>query len=128
MSRIPPRLTRFGWWLVGLTVLAIGLRLAFALGLSKPITHGDAAEFREVARNLADGRGYSLRFFNEGMQPTAQHPPLFPLLLAALDVIGLGSLTAQRIVLAFVASLSVPLVGVLGRRLKNPAMGLGAAA
>jgi len=127
--RIPTRLTRFGWWLVGLTVLAIVLRLAFALGLGKPITApGDAAEFREVAKNLADGRGYSLEFFNEGMQPTAQHPPLFPLLLAALDVIGLGALTAQRIVLAFVASLSVPLMGVLGRRLKNPAVGLGSAA
>ena len=58
---------------------------------------------------------------------TAAHPPLFSSVLAVFDTLGLKSLTEQRVALAIVGSLAVLIMGLLGREVSGPAVGIGAA-
>ena len=113
------------------TVLGFGVALAYALGVSPDeIVAGDATQYHLLARGIANGDGYStLSSVLQGdPQPTAQHPPLFPLVLAGLDLVGLDSLTAHRVVLCLSAAAGVALIGLLGRRVAGPRAGLIAAA
>jgi 4-amino-4-deoxy-L-arabinose transferase-like glycosyltransferase len=118
---------------LGLAVLSgvgFGIALAYALAVSPDeIVAGDATQYHLLAQGIADGQGYSTlsSLLRGEPEPTAQHPPLFPLVLAGLDLIGLDTLEAHRVVLCFVAAASVALVGLLGRRVAGPRAGLIAA-
>jgi 4-amino-4-deoxy-L-arabinose transferase-like glycosyltransferase len=117
-------------WLAGFAVVGFGVALAYALAVSPDeILAGDATQYHLLARGLANGDGYStLSSVLQGdPQPTAQHPPLFPLVLAGLDLVGLDSLTAHRVVLCLSAAAGVVLIGLLGRRVAGPRSGLIAA-
>jgi 4-amino-4-deoxy-L-arabinose transferase-like glycosyltransferase len=121
----------FYMWLAGFAVVGFGLALAYALGVSPDeIVAGDATQYHLLAQGIANGDGYStLSSVLQGdPQPTAQHPPLFPLVLAGLDLVGLDSLTAHRVVLCLSAAAGVVLIGLLGRRVAGPRAGLVAAA
>jgi 4-amino-4-deoxy-L-arabinose transferase-like glycosyltransferase len=118
-------------WLAGFAVVGFGVALAYALGVSPDeIVAGDATQYHLLAQGIADGHGYStLASVLQGdPQPTAQHPPLFPLVLAGLDLVGLDSLTAHRVVLCLSAAAGVVLIGLLGKRVAGPRAGLIAAA
>ena len=120
----------FGIALAVLSALGFGIALAYALAVSPDeIVAGDATQYHLVAQGIADGHGYAtLPSLLQGHpQPTAQHPPLFPLTLAGLDLLGLDTLTSHRVVLCFVAAASVALLGLLGRRVAGPRAGLIAA-
>jgi 4-amino-4-deoxy-L-arabinose transferase-like glycosyltransferase len=117
-------------WLAGFAVVGFGVALVYALAVSPDeILAGDATQYHLLARGLANGDGYStLSSVLQGdPQPTAQHPPLFPLVLAGLDLVGLDSLTAHRVVLCLSAAAGVVLIGLLGRRVAGPRSGLIAA-
>jgi len=121
----------FGVGLAVSTVIGFGVALAYALGVSPDeIVAGDATQYHLLAKGIANGDGYStLSSVLQGdPQPTAQHPPLFPLVLAGLDLVGLDSLTAHRVVLCLSAAAGVALIGLLGRRVAGPRAGLIAAA
>jgi 4-amino-4-deoxy-L-arabinose transferase-like glycosyltransferase len=113
------------------SVLGFGVALAYALVVSPDqILGGDTTQYHLLAQGIADGDGYSTlsSVMHGDPQPTAQHPPLFPLVLAGLDLIGLDALEAHRVVLCVVAALSVVLIGLLARRVAGPGAGLVAAA
>jgi peptidoglycan/LPS O-acetylase OafA/YrhL len=121
------------WFLPGLlaiVVLAIGVRVGFAVGwtFGRPLV-GDAAFYHQTGASIAAGQGYSFPSLipPHKLLPTAQHPPLFSMVLAAFDRIGVRSDDAQRILLGVVASAGVFLMGLLGRRVASPAVGLLAA-
>ena len=83
---------------------AVLLRIAFVLIVDPVVPRiGDASAYHLLGRGLADGDGY-IRPFDALLlgreRPTAEYPPLFPALLAALDLLGLSSVTAQRLALA----------------------------
>jgi 4-amino-4-deoxy-L-arabinose transferase-like glycosyltransferase len=121
----------FAIGLAGLTLLGFGAALAYALIVSPDeIVAGDATQYHLLAKGIVDGHGYStLASILQGdPQPTAQHPPLFPIVLAGLDLLGLDTLTAHRVVLCLVAGAGVVLVGLLGKRVAGPRAGLIAAA
>jgi hypothetical protein len=84
--------------------------------------------FQQTAAGLADGHGYVTHFLGRGpLVPTAEHPPVFSLVLAGLDLIGLRSPNAHRIALAFISAGGVFAAGLFGRRVAGPAVGLLAA-
>ena len=58
---------------------------------------------------------------------SAAHPPLFSCVLAVLDLLGLTSLNEQRIAMAVVGSVAVFIMGLLGREVAGPAVGIAAA-
>lgn len=115
--------------LIALVLVGAAARLWFAVAVAPDLPlPGDATVYREMAANLADGHGLALTGIDTAaLQPSAEHPPLFPTLLAALDRVGLGELDDHRRALAVLTSISVGLMGILGRRLGGPACGLLAA-
>ena len=93
------------WFLpvcVAILVVAATVRLGFALAFTTP-TAADPVIWRDVAENLARGAGFSFGwpgdptpFGNHPPEPFGHFPPLFALVLAGLDVLGLRSAPEQQ--------------------------------
>jgi 4-amino-4-deoxy-L-arabinose transferase-like glycosyltransferase len=112
--------------------VAIGIvaRLLFVFGWTwgVPIHGGDPLFFQQTAAQIAHGNGYVGRFLGKGpLVPTAGHPPAFSFVLAALDLVHIRSIDAHRVALAFISAGGVLAMGLLGRRLAGPGVGLLAA-
>jgi 4-amino-4-deoxy-L-arabinose transferase-like glycosyltransferase len=121
----------FALSLAGIAVVAFGLRLAYALALvrSAPLV-GDALEFHLQANLLADGKGYVqvLGVADPGvLRPSADKPPLFPLLEAAVSLLGGRSWAWHHVVGALAGAGTTVVVGLLGRRIGGDRVGLAAA-
>ena len=124
-----PRPNRFALALGAIVVLGIVARVVFIIGWAwgSPL-HGDPLFFQQSAAHLADGKGYVDQFIGRGpLVPTAEHPPAFTALLAGLDLVHVRSADAHRIALACISALGVFVMGLLGRRVAGPAVGLLAA-
>jgi len=123
---------RFTVALGAIAVVALGIRIAFVVVVAPQVPRlGDASAYHLLAEHLAHGGGY-IRPFDDLLlhlqRPTAEYPPLFPVLLSLPARLGAHSVEQQRIFLAFVGAATVALVGLLGRRVVSPAAGLTAAA
>ncbi len=119
----------------GLTAIAIGavvIRIAFIVIVAPTVPAlGDASAYHLLAEHLAHGGGYIRPFDNlllHVQRPTAEYPPLFPVLLSLPARLGAHSVEQQRIFVAFVGAGTVALVGLLGRRVASAPVGLIAAA
>jgi Dolichyl-phosphate-mannose-protein mannosyltransferase len=120
------------WWLPGLFVvmgMAVAVRVLFAVHVAPDLPPpGDAIVYRAMADSLARGDGLLLAApGSDALEPTAEHPPVFPAVLAAMDLVGLESFRAQAVSLALVSGLGVGLIALVGRRLGGAAVGLTAA-
>ena len=108
------------------------VRVAFVVVVDPSVPKiGDASAYHLLGENLARGRGY-IRPFDylllHQVRATAEYPPLFPALLAIPG----PPRRAQRrgaahLRFASSAACTVVLVGLLGRRVASPAVGLVAA-
>jgi hypothetical protein len=132
---MPRRLRTFGSGLVLIAIAALGIRIAFALAVAPDVRilpPTDAGAYHLLANNLADGRGY-IRPYDRliakppVVRPTAEYPPLFPALLSIAARAGARSVNAQRLAMCFVGAGTVVLIGLLGRRVASPAVGMVAA-
>ena len=117
MSRRPHG---FGAWLAAIAAVALAIRLVYALALApQPAFLSDAGFFHLLANYLADGRGFvrpfDLVFFDQ-VRPTAEHPPAWPVLLAAMSELGGTGHDAHRLVGALCGTGTVVTIGLLGRR------------
>jgi hypothetical protein len=91
---------------------------------------GDPETYHLLAERMASGRGYVRPFGLAGVAgdvPTAEFPPLFPALLAALDLAGIDSPTGQKLAMAVVGAITAVVVGLVGRRVAGATAGLVAA-
>src|SRR3954452_10168332 len=86
---------------------------------------GDALTFPLEGGHRPHGEGFR-RVFED--VPTAEHPPLFIVLLAAFTLFGAGGILAQQLLLGAVGAATVVFVGLLGRRVAGDCAGLLAAA
>ncbi|MEM8705175.1 MAG: glycosyltransferase family 39 protein [Actinomycetota bacterium] len=95
------------------------------------VAFGDAETYRLLAGVLADGEGYirprALLFEGERVA-TAEFPPLWPMLLAALDLIGLDGASEQRALGALLGGVTIVVVGLLATSLADRRVGILAAA
>ncbi|HEV3282043.1 MAG TPA: hypothetical protein VG032_10635 [Acidimicrobiales bacterium] len=115
--------------LLAIAFLGVVVRVGSSLSVRSDRLGIDAPYYHETAANIASGRGYVAPVFGSAkLVPTALHPPFFPMVLAAFDLLGLGSVAAQRIALAVLASSAVAAMGLLGRKVAGPAVGITAAA
>jgi 4-amino-4-deoxy-L-arabinose transferase-like glycosyltransferase len=116
----------------GATIVGVALRAVHVL-----VAHGDGREpvgdaltYHLLARLLADGRGYvrPLDLIVNGRNvPSAEFPPVWPVLLAVADLLGLDSPTAHRFVGALLGGVTVVLVALTARVLAGPVAGVTAA-
>jgi 4-amino-4-deoxy-L-arabinose transferase-like glycosyltransferase len=121
---------RFGLALAAMVAIGIVARLLFVFGWTwgVPIHGGDPLFFQQTAAQIAHGNGYVDRFLGQGpLVPTAEHPPAFSLVLAALDLVHIRSIDAHRAALAFISAGGVLAMGLFGRRLAGSGVGLLAA-
>jgi 4-amino-4-deoxy-L-arabinose transferase-like glycosyltransferase len=123
---------RFAIALGAIALVALAIRIAFVVIVAPVVPKlGDASAYHLLAEQIARSGSYIRPFDNlllHLQRPTAEYPPLFPLLLAVPARLGLHSVDQQRIFVAFVGAGTVALVGLLGRRVASPAVGLTAAA
>lgn len=131
------------WWgrapspfaagVAAITALAVAVRVGYVLVVRRGEPFGlDSVSYWLLGKNLATGRGYAdpsaLLAYIHTNKPTAGFPPLFPGVLAAFRVLGVGTARSGAVAAAVVACATVPLVAVLGRRLLGARVGLAAAA
>jgi 4-amino-4-deoxy-L-arabinose transferase-like glycosyltransferase len=112
---------------------ALAIRLVHALAIA-PASAGveDAFWFSQVAQSLADGDGFTIFSGNPlagqaELRATAEHPPLYPLLLALAIKLGITGDEALRALGSLPGALTVVLIGLIARRIAGDAVGLLAA-
>jgi len=98
---------------IGLAVLALVLRLLWA-GFVATTIENEGSYYARVGQNLAHGRGY-LGVREQGLQLI--YPPLFPLLIAAQNVLGIPADLAGRLISAIAGAFFVPVAFLLAYRL-----------
>ena len=80
----------------------------------------DAAQYVDLARNIINGRGYSMTFPQLEVHPTAFRPPGYPYALAALfKVVGVD-VAAGRVLSLVFGLVTIGLVYLLVRRISTP--------
>jgi len=126
---VSPRAFALG--LAAIVAAAVGVRLlyAFALVGDAPLL-GDALEFHLQANALADGRGYVQPFLLRDagiVRASADKPPLYPFLEAGVSLLGGRSWAWHHLVGVTAGGGTVAVVGLIGRRLRGPRVGLLAA-
>ncbi|MGE3835419.1 MAG: glycosyltransferase family 39 protein, partial [Acidimicrobiia bacterium] len=123
----------FALRLAALTALALVGRVVFALvaGYEAEGTLSDSLNYHLLGENLAEGRGY-IRAFDWAISgvrvPTAEFPPVLPLVIAGLHLLGIDTVQGQEVALAAVGAATVALVGLLAREIAGDRVGLVAAA
>ncbi len=141
--------------ILGLIMLvAFGARVAnLAVTQWDEAPTGDARFYSETAKLLVEGRGYidpfrylegypdlterrELDHFGQPIivelppgleQPTMSHPPAWSLVLAGARLLGVDTPNQQRLLGVFLGTLGVGLIGLAGRELFGPGVGLIAA-
>jgi 4-amino-4-deoxy-L-arabinose transferase-like glycosyltransferase len=109
-------------------LLALAVRLVYVLVIARaPVGVGGDAGFYESAANLAAHGHFYYRTILGGSYPTAEHPPLFSLVLAAVSWFGGDTLIAHRITGCVIGSVAVVLIGLVGTRVAGSRAGLIAA-
>jgi len=118
--------------LAAIVLVGLGARLFYVLS-SGPhvVVGGDGITYHWLANLLASGHGFieAWAYMLQGkVKPTAEHPPLYPLLLAAVSKAGWTSWTAHRVASCVMGTGTVATLGFLGRRVAGQRAGLLAAA
>jgi 4-amino-4-deoxy-L-arabinose transferase-like glycosyltransferase len=124
----------FGWSVTGACAAGLVLRLVYALGVKAgAVLQGDAFYFHGQARLNLDGHWFVdpavflARHPVAALVPSAQHPPLFTLVLTAGDLIGLGSVRAQLVLVCLIGTATIAVTALVGRQLVSPRAGVIAA-
>lgn len=93
-------------------------------------TGGDPFYYHAQANLLADGHGFANPFvwrISRRVQPSAQHPPLYTLLLSAVSFLGGRSYLAHKVTSALIGAGTVAVIGLVGHRIGGARAGLIAA-
>jgi len=122
---------RWRWATVAAVVLGLVWRVGYVLAFKHPATiQGDAFYYHYGANLFADGKGfpdpYAYRLAGL-LQPKAQHPPLYLVVLGLGSLIGLRSYLSHQLVSCVLGAATVAVVGRLGWRLGGPRVGFAAA-
>jgi 4-amino-4-deoxy-L-arabinose transferase-like glycosyltransferase len=118
-----------------LVLVALGLvvRVVVVLlvGADAPADHGDARYYHLQAEAISEGAFFvePFRYEVDGTEADdASHPPLYSVVLAVPNVVGIDTYRGQQLVGVAIGVGAIVLIGLLGRRLAGPRAGLIAAA
>jgi 4-amino-4-deoxy-L-arabinose transferase-like glycosyltransferase len=130
-----PQTARGRWylWLTLISLVALVPPVAYVLARelhAKPM--GDAFYFHVQAAFIANGTGWFIAPFpyllHHQVVQSAQHPPLWILVLAFVDTIGLTSFLSHVLFTCVVGAAAVFVTGMAAREVAGPRVGLIAAA
>lgn len=119
--------------LLAITLAGAALRVLYTLLEAPwpPPGLDDQFYFSALAHLLADGQGFVNPFrltFDHVRVATAEHPPLYPLVLATPSALGVTSDDVQRLTGSLFGGATIVILGLLGRRVAGARAGLLAAA
>ncbi|HEY7630385.1 MAG TPA: glycosyltransferase family 39 protein [Thermoleophilaceae bacterium] len=124
------RARTFGARLALIALGALVIRVVIVLTISRHVLGaGDFQYFQDVSGFIAHGQGFMDPFereFHNLTLPTANHPPLWPLVLAVATKLGAASIVWHKLVGALIGAGVVVLVGLLGRAIGGDRLGLAA--
>lgn len=121
------------WWTGIVAVCAVGLlvRVGYVLVMRNPlVVSGDAYQYHYGANLLVHGKGFinAYTFDTTGVRAqTILHPPGYTVALAVASLVGLSSTLEHQLWSCLIGTATVALVGLVGRRLGGPRVGLIAA-
>lgn len=128
-------MTAFHRRLAAILAGALAVRLVYTIaGPGNAYSEGPTGDFfffHTIANLLADGRGFIAPYTLEELgrvEPTAEHPPLWPLVLAAASEVGGNGLLSHRLVGVPFGVATAGVLGLVGRRLGGDTAGLVVAA
>ena len=120
------------WWLGGITLVGLAVRLGSVLGRPNRTPGGDGAYYFNAARLFIEGKGWINPFIyaepGHHIVQTASWPPLFVLVMAVPQALGIHSYLAARIWLCLFSSGAMVLVAYAGKEINGKRLGLIAAA
>jgi 4-amino-4-deoxy-L-arabinose transferase-like glycosyltransferase len=130
---------RFLAVLIGLGVVAFGVRVGYAEAVYTTRQLGDDWWYHWMANAIAAGHGFNnpfvtlvnghaVRTLMGSPIPTAYHPPLFPVVLAGASKVGLSTYGAHRVIGCALGGVTAVVVGLCGRRLGGRGLGIASAA
>jgi 4-amino-4-deoxy-L-arabinose transferase-like glycosyltransferase len=112
-------------WVAGLTLLALAVRVAFALAVHREsLPFNDMLFYHSTAKALAEGLG----FISLDQNPTARWPPGFPFLLSLVYRVFGSDRAYAELLNAALGAATVPLAYIAARRAFDRRTGLVAAA
>ena len=121
----------FTTWLIGITALGLVLRIVVIALASRDLPFDDGIWYLGQSQIISAGHGYlspAKYLFNHYQEyATAEHPPLYPGLLAGMAWLGPGSVLGLQMTTAVAGAAGVPVIGLLGRRVAGPHVGIIAA-
>jgi 4-amino-4-deoxy-L-arabinose transferase-like glycosyltransferase len=128
VAAVRRRLDSFGSRLIALALLGMVLR-AITIFVLTPhqLGFGDWHWYDGVANGIARGDWFHNPFVTSRAIPSASHPPLYPLVLSISSLLGGTGYLAHRAMGIVFAAAGIVLMGLLGRRLGGPKVGLLAA-
>jgi 4-amino-4-deoxy-L-arabinose transferase-like glycosyltransferase len=118
---------RFAWALGAIALLAFTLCLVLGARAPDPPYLTDPTFYRLQGILIAEGHGFADPFVWVGehrLIPTAFHPPLYSVLLAAVSRLGLRSVGVVRIAVAVIPAGTAVMIALLGRRVGGERVGL----
>jgi 4-amino-4-deoxy-L-arabinose transferase-like glycosyltransferase len=105
-------------------VLGLVLRVTYLLRVRRTVELiGDPYFYYHQAKALVRGQGFIHPFTlltEHRVEQAADHPPLYPLLLAFFDKVGITSVTQQMFMNCLIGSASIVFAMVLARRISGP--------
>jgi 4-amino-4-deoxy-L-arabinose transferase-like glycosyltransferase len=130
-----PRTAR-GRWFAWLTLISIASLVPPVAWILTHDLHaaptGDAFYFQVQASLIANGSGWFISPFpyllHHAVVQSAQHPPLWLLVLAFADTLGLNSFLSHLFFACVLGAVAVFVTGLAGREVAGPRVGLIAAA
>lgn len=133
-ARVWPAERAGRWFSLGVTAAVVGglfVRVGFVLRKQAEAgLPGDAFWYHHQAKLVAAGEGFldpfAFQVAGERL-PGADHPHGFVLILALLDALGVDSPQGQRVAMCVLGAVTILVVGLLGRRLAGPLVGVIAA-
>jgi Dolichyl-phosphate-mannose-protein mannosyltransferase len=111
--------------------LGLALRIWFLLDVTGGSSLvGDGVEYVALGQGIADGHGYVSPFHPPGAESlaTAHKPPLYPLLLAVVALLGGSGHVPFQIASALVGTATVAVCALLANRIAGPRAAVAAAA
>lgn len=117
--------------LLAIVAAGVALRVVYLLTIGRDVTGiGDWWFYHWQANAIADGQGfvepYRIRFDHLDL-PSAGHPPLYPLVLSVVSLLGGEGVLSHRALGIPIGAVTITLVGLLGRRAGGDKIGLLAA-
>jgi 4-amino-4-deoxy-L-arabinose transferase-like glycosyltransferase len=112
---------RFRLVLGGIFALALAVRWFYNLTVARDyVPLHDAAVYVALAKHLLSWHCYCV---NVPGQPTTYRPPVFPVFLAGVNLLGLTSSLQMRLALSVVGALTSVVVALIARELFGPRVG-----